>query len=77
MEGRSCDRFLLELLWKDAAMLIYLWNYSGKKQLWSLTAEITEEGSISGHLLLELPSERSGCGHLLLELLWKEAGVVM
>ena len=50
-------------MWKEAAVVIYCWNYCRKKQFWSFTAEITEEGS--------------SCGHLLMELLWKERAVVI
>jgi hypothetical protein len=62
VKGRSCDHLLAELLWKERAVVIYCWNYCGKKELWSFTAGITVE--------------RSGCCHLRLELLRKKAAVV-
>jgi hypothetical protein len=53
----------LEMLWKEAALVIYCWKYCGKKRLWSFTAGITVEGK--------------SCDHLLLELLWKETALVV
>jgi hypothetical protein len=35
-------------------VVIYCWDYCRKKQFWSFTAGITEEGSSCGHLPLEL-----------------------
>jgi hypothetical protein len=43
-------------------VIIYCWNYCGKKELWSFTAGITVE--------------RSKC-YLRLELLWKERALVV
>jgi hypothetical protein len=53
VEGSSCGHLLLELLWKEAAVIIYFWNYCGKKQV-LFTAGIAEERSSCGHLPLEL-----------------------
>jgi hypothetical protein len=61
VERSICGYLLLALLWKEAAVVIYCWNYCGRKLLCPFTAGITEEGS--------------SCGHLLLELLRKEAAV--
>jgi len=62
VERSSCGQLLLQLLWKEAAVISYCWNYCVKKQLWSVTVGITVE--------------RSSCDQLLLELLCKEAVVV-
>jgi len=53
-EGSGYGHLLLELLWKEAALIIYCWNYCRKKHLWSFTAGITVERSSFGHVLLEL-----------------------
>jgi len=34
VEVSSCGHLLLELLWKETAVVIYCWNYLGRKQLW-------------------------------------------
>ena len=52
-EGSSCGHLLLELLQKEASVVIYYCNYCKKAAL-AIYAAITEEGSSCGHLLLEL-----------------------
>jgi hypothetical protein len=54
VEENSCGHLLLDLLWKETSLVVYCWNYRGRKQPWSFTDGITVERSSYSHLLLEL-----------------------